>query len=83
MADNYDADVNRNPPIVIDLGKQKKKRIKQLKRGRGRLVDRVNEAVAQVRSALGTEAQGKEFIPVAVIVRRGRKCRKGMFPFIG
>jgi hypothetical protein len=83
MADNSDADVNRNPPIVIDLGKQKKKRIKQLKRGRGRLVERVNEAVAQVRSALGAEAQGKEFVPVAVIVRRGQKCRKGMFPFMG
>jgi hypothetical protein len=76
MADNSDADVNRNPPIVIDLGKQKK-------RGRGRLVERVNEAVAQVRSALGAEAQGKEFVPVAVIVRRGQKCRKGMFPFMG
>ena len=83
MADNSDTDANRNPPIVIDLGKQKKKRIKQLKRGRGRLVDRVNEAVAQVRSALGTEAQGKEFVPIAVIVRRGQKCRKGMFPFMG
>ena len=49
-----------NPPIVIDLGKQKKKRIKQLKKGRGRLVDRVNEVVAQVRAELGAEAAGKE-----------------------
>jgi len=83
MVDDSDADAKRNPPIVIDLGRQKKKRIKQLKRGRGRLVDRVNEAVAQVRSALGSEAHGKEFIPVAVIFRRGQKCRKGMFPFMG
>jgi hypothetical protein len=78
-----DEKTDATPPIVIDLGKQKKKRIKQLKRGRGRLVDRVNEAVAQVKSARGTDAHGKEFIPVAVIVRRGAKCRKGMFPFMG
>lgn len=83
MADKSDADADANPPIVIDLGRQKKKRIKQLKRGRGKLVERVNEAVAQVRSALGPEAQGKEFVPVAVIFRRGEKCRKGMFPFMG
>ena len=81
MADKSDADAN--PPIVIDLGRQKKKRIKQLKRGRGKLVERVNEAIAQVRSALGAEAHGKEFIPVAVIFRREGKCRKGMFPFMG
>jgi hypothetical protein len=70
------------PPIVIDLGKQKRKRIKQLKKGRGRLVDRVNEVVAQVRLELGPEAEGKELVPVAVIVRRNAKCRKGMFPFM-
>jgi len=81
MAEKSDTDAN--PPIVIDLGKQKRKRIKQLKRGRGKLVDRVNEAVAQVRAALGPEAQGKEFVPVAVIFRRDEKGRKGMFPFMG
>jgi hypothetical protein len=80
MAEKSDTDANA--PIVIDLGKQKRKRIKQLKRGRGKLVDRVNEAVAQVRAALGPEAQGKEFVPVAVIFRRDEKCRKGMFPFM-
>jgi hypothetical protein len=71
-----------SPPIVIDLGKQKRKRIKQLKKGRGRLVDRVNEVVAQVRSQLGAEAQGKELVPVAVIFRRDQKRSKGMFPFM-
>ena len=83
MADKSDADADANPPIVIDLGRQKKKRIKQLKRGRGKLVERVNEAVAQVRAALGSEAQGKEFVPVAVIFRRDEKSRKGIFPFMG
>jgi hypothetical protein len=71
-----------SPPIVIDLGKQKRKRIKQLKRGRGKLVDRVNEVVAQVRAELGAEAAGKELVPVAVIFRRNGKCRKGIFPFM-
>jgi hypothetical protein len=69
-------------PIVVDLGKQKRKRIKQLKKGRGRLVERINEVVAQVRSELGAEVEGKELVPVAVIFRRNGKCRKGMFPFM-
>ncbi len=59
-----------NPPIVIDLGKVKKKRVKALKRGEGKLVNEVQQAVEQVRASLGPSAEGKELVPVVVVYRQ-------------
>jgi len=60
-------------PIVINLGKQRRKRIKQLKQNRGILMDEVMEAVAQINGQLGVEAAGKVLVPVVLIYREKRK----------
>ncbi len=70
------------PPVVIDLGKVRRKRIKQLKRGRGRLVDEVREVAAEATERLGAGAEGKQIIPIVVVYRRKpRKARTGL-PFL-
>ncbi|MES1243968.1 MAG: hypothetical protein ABUT39_20360 [Acidobacteriota bacterium] len=70
-------------PIVIDLGKTKRKRIKQLKRGRGRLAEETRQALAELRGSLGEAAvAGKELVPVVMIYRKKAKRKKrGVFPF--
>jgi hypothetical protein len=69
-------------PIVVDLGKTKKKRIKELKEGRGALVTEIQQVVAEARERLGPDAKDKELIPVAVVYRRqAPRRKKGMFPF--
>lgn len=68
-------------PIVVDLGKTKRKRIKQLKRGQGRLVSEVSEAVARARAGLGADADGKELVPVVVVYRKkDKKQRRPAWP---
>ena len=62
-------------PIIIDLGKTRRKRIKQLKRGRGKLMREVQDVLDEVQMDLGKEAEGKEFIPVVLIYRRRRRRR--------
>ena len=66
-------------PIIIDLGKAKRKRIKALKRGRGKLMEEVtcalNEASDDIRSRLGEEAANGPLIPVVLIYRKKRKRR--------
>lgn len=62
-------------PIIIDLGKTRRKRIKQLKRGRGKLTREVQDVLEEVQMDLGQEAEGKEFIPVVLIYRQRRKRR--------
>ena len=66
-------------PIVVDLGKQGRKRIKQLKAGEGTLSAQVQDVVEQARAKLGAEADGKELIPVVVLYRRKDRRRKRGF----
>jgi hypothetical protein len=61
------------PPIVVNGGKCKKKQIKALRRGEGRLAREVAAAVAEAREQLGEDAEGKVLVPVAVVYRRKRK----------
>jgi hypothetical protein len=63
-------------PIVIDLGKVKRKQIKALKQGRGPLVEELAGVVAQVQEGLGSAADGKTVLPVVVVYRQRPKRKK-------
>jgi hypothetical protein len=71
-------------PIVIDLGKEKKRRIKDLKRGQGKLMAEIAAVLNEVRASLGEEADGRQLVPVIVIYKQKKKRKKngrGIFPF--
>jgi Family of unknown function (DUF6200) len=54
-------------PIVIDLGRKRRKQIKQLRRGeRGKLMDRIEDVLAQLKTE--GVVSGK-IQPVIVVVR--------------
>ena len=67
-------------PVVIDLGKTKAKRIKDLKRGGGRLMQEVMEATNQIRASFGEQATNVEFIPI-VLVYKKKSRRRNPFGF--
>jgi hypothetical protein len=73
-------------PIVIDLGKTKKKRIKDLKRGHGRLMAELATVIDEVRGNLGEAAGGQQLVPVVIIYKEKRKRKKSgrslLFPFL-
>ncbi|MEO5951697.1 MAG: hypothetical protein ABIQ44_04430 [Chloroflexia bacterium] len=64
-------------PVVLDLGKTKKKLVKALKQGEGPLIDDVFDAVDAVRQNMGGELDGKILVPV-VIVYEKKSRRKGL-----
>jgi hypothetical protein len=68
-------------PIIVDLGKKKKKVIRAFKKGRGRAMDEVEQAIEEVRSGLGAEADGKTIVPVVLLYRKKvkRRRRRGLF----
>ena len=72
-------------PIIIDLGKEKPGRIKDLKRGRGKLMAEVAAVINEAQMNLGVDANNKEIVPVILIYRKKRKRkRSGLalpFPF--
>jgi len=57
-------------PIIIDLGKQKKKRIKKLRKGYGRLADDVADAIDELKASGVVEGNAQ---PVIVVVRQKKK----------
>jgi hypothetical protein len=60
-------------PIIIDLGKARSKRIKDLKRGRGRLLAEIDRTVAELQVKMGGD--GATLLPVIVVYRK--KAKKG------
>ncbi|NVJ25489.1 MULTISPECIES: hypothetical protein [Myxococcus] len=72
-------------PVVIDMGKQRRKKLKALKRGQGALMLEVGEALNEVRERLGEEVLGKHLVPVVLIYQRQpKKKRRGglSLPFV-
>lgn len=74
----------KNPPagesqsrmVVIDIGKkQKKKTIRRLRQGRGKLLPRVEEAVKDVREEMGESGAA----PVVVVVVRKKRSRRWLW----
>jgi len=63
-------------PIILDVGKRKRRAIKDLERGRGRIMDEVEQTLAEVRQRLGSAAEGKELVPLVMIYRRKPKRRR-------
>jgi len=66
-------------PIILDLGKKKRKSIKALRNGKGKLLNEVLDAVEELRT-VGTISQDAQ--PVVVIVREKPKTN-GILPMLG
>ncbi len=63
-------------PVIIDLGKQKNRAVKNLKKGKGKLWGEVLDVVEEVKDMLGTEADGKVLVPVVLIYREKPKRKR-------
>ncbi len=72
-------------PIIVDLGKQKSKKVKDLKKGKGELWDEVMDVVDEAKEMLGDDADGKVLIPVIILYEKKPKrtrLEKMMFPLV-
>lgn len=70
---------DKSAPVVLDLGKQRRKQIKQLRRGEGRLLDDINGAIEELRT-VGTIGASTQ--PVVIVVREKPRKAKSMFPLL-
>ena len=69
-----------NAPIIVDAGKTSRGNINDLKQGRGKLLDDVQDAINEVATSLGSDAEGKQLIPVVLrYKKKERKSRRGSF----
>jgi hypothetical protein len=61
-------------PILIDLGKHGRKRVKQLRDGRGPLMGEVAQCVDELKAS---GALGPDATPVVIVVRQRPRKRAG------
>jgi hypothetical protein len=75
-----------NAPIIMDIGKVKKRDIRDVERGGGKIMSDLQDAMTEVTTSLGEQADGKQFVPVVLVYRRKRRRskRKGgrLFPVL-
>jgi hypothetical protein len=64
-------------PIVLDFGKHKRKAVKRLRKGSGRLLEDVQTAIDDLRAAGAISAAAQ---PVIVIVREKRRRSSALLP---
>lgn len=70
MAESVSEKGNAGEMVIVDLGKQKRKRIRQLRKGEGSLVGKVEDIVAELRSS-GTVAGEAQVVVMVVKEKRG------------
>ena len=75
------AEIEIVDPIIINLGKQKRKRIKKLLKGKGRLWGEVEAVVDEVADILGEDLEGKTLVPLVLVYGKKpkRKQLRNMF----
>jgi hypothetical protein len=73
---NAAQDAERPSPIILDLGKKKRKSVKQLLDGKGKLLDQAMNSIEELQR-VGSISQSAQ--PVIVIIREKPKSNR-MFP---
>jgi hypothetical protein len=71
-------------PVIIDLGRQKPKDLKDLKKGEGKLWGEVLDIMEEVQDQLGEQAAGRVLVPVVLIYQKKFKRQrldKLFFPY--
>ncbi len=86
MAEETDAverKIEISEPIILNLGKQKRKQIKKLMAGEGKLWVEVQDVIDEVSMMLDEELEDKTIVPLILIYQKKpkRKQSRGLFGF--
>lgn len=77
-SDMLESSYENTPPLIIDLGKQGRNKIKQLKKGEGPLADEVQATIDEVKARAGDRVPGNAW-PVIIVYEK--KPKNSFFPF--
>ena len=64
------ASAEMTQPVIIDLGRQRARSLRDLKKGEGKLWDEVLDVADEVKEMLGADAEGKVLIPVVMLYQQ-------------
>jgi hypothetical protein len=64
------ASAEMTQPVIIDLGRQRPRSLRDLKKGEGKLWDEVLDVADEVKEMLGADADGKVLIPIVMLYQQ-------------
>lgn len=64
------ASAEMTQPVIIDLGRQRARSLRDLKNGEGKLWDEVLDVADEVKEMLGVDAEGKVLIPIVMLYQQ-------------
>jgi len=64
------ASAEMTQPVIIDLGRQRPRSLRDLKKGEGKLWDEVLDVADEVKEMLGADAEGKVLIPIVMLYQQ-------------
>ena len=68
-------------PIIVNLGKKKRKQIKRLKNGKGKLWQDVIDVLDEVGEQIDDDGEGKIIVPVILIYKeKPKRWRRARLP---
>jgi hypothetical protein len=70
VEENTLTSVEMTQPVIIDLGRQRPRSLRDLKKGEGKLWDEVLDVAEEVKEMLGAEADGKVLIPIVMLYQQ-------------
>lgn len=73
----HTADSDAAAPIILDFGKQRRKDVKRLRRGEGKLLDEVRAALDELRTAGAVTSNAQ---PVIIVVQQKRRRTTSFLP---
>jgi hypothetical protein len=68
-------------PFVVKMGKVKRRKAKQISRGKGPLLEHVARAVEFAKENLGPAGQEQVLVPIVILYEKKRKKRARLTPF--
>lgn len=72
-------------PIIVDLGRQRSSKLKDLKEGEGELWEEALDVIQEIKDMLGKEAEGKVIMPVIMLYEkktREQRLERILFPLV-
>lgn len=70
-------------PVFLDVGKIKKRALKELEQGRGRLMDEIERTMREATTELGAADEAVELVPVVIVFGSKRKRKKRKAGLLG
>ncbi len=77
--DDEAANIQVVTPVIVEMGRLSRKKLKALKKGDGPLMDDVLQVLEDVAAELGDEALDKTFVPIVMLHEKKPKKRKRTF----